>query len=75
VGDPALLLADEPTGNLDPERTTEVMELLEAANARGTTVVVATHDRALLARHKKRIVALEGGRLLSDGVQVRRATV
>jgi cell division transport system ATP-binding protein len=51
------------------------MQLLEAANARGTTVVVATHDRALLARHKKRIVALEGGRLLSDGVQVRRATV
>jgi cell division transport system ATP-binding protein len=72
VGDPALLLADEPTGNLDPERTAEVMQLLEAANARGTTVVVATHDRALLARHKKRIVALEGGRLLSDGAQVRR---
>jgi cell division transport system ATP-binding protein len=51
------------------------MQLLEAANARGTTVVVATHDRALLARHKKRIVALEGGRVLSDGVQFRRATV
>jgi cell division transport system ATP-binding protein len=72
VGDPALLLADEPTGNLDPERTAEVMQLLEAANARGTTVVVATHDRALLARHKKRIVALEGGRIVSDGAQVRR---
>ena len=73
VGDPALLLADEPTGNLDAERTAEVMELLEAANARGTTVVVATHDRALLARHKKRVVALERGRLVSDGAQVRRA--
>jgi cell division transport system ATP-binding protein len=71
VGDPALLLADEPTGNLDPERTAEVMQLLEAANARGTTVVVATHDRALLARHKKRIVGLEGGRLVSDGAQGR----
>src|SRR5512137_534707 len=56
VNDPALLLADEPTGNLDPERTLEVMDLLEGANARGTTVVVATHDRALLARYKKRVI-------------------
>ena len=72
VGDPGLLLADEPTGNLDPERTAEVMELLEGANARGTTVVVATHDRTLLARHKKRIIALEAGRVVSDGASVRR---
>ncbi len=71
VGDPALLLADEPTGNLDPERTAEVMALLEAANARGTTVVVATHDRALLARHKKRVVSLAAGRVVADGVHVR----
>jgi cell division transport system ATP-binding protein len=67
VGDPALLLADEPTGNLDPERTAEVMALLEGACARGTTVLVATHDRSLLARHKKRVVALEGGRVISGG--------
>ena len=53
---PALLLADEPTGNLDPERTLEVMELLHGANARGTTVVVATHDRSLLERYKRRVV-------------------
>ncbi len=71
VGDPALLLADEPTGNLDADRTAEVLQLLEAANARGTTVVVATHDRSLLARHKKRVVALEGGRVVSDGAQAR----
>jgi cell division transport system ATP-binding protein len=71
VGDPALLLADEPTGNLDADRTAEVLQLLEAANARGTPVVVATHDRGLLARHKKRVVALEGGRVVSDGAQVR----
>ncbi|MEI6224216.1 MAG: cell division ATP-binding protein FtsE [Deltaproteobacteria bacterium] len=71
VGDPALLLADEPTGNLDSDRTAEVLQLLEAANARGTTVVVATHDRALLARHKKRVVTLEGGRVVSDGAHVR----
>jgi cell division transport system ATP-binding protein len=74
VGDPALLLADEPTGNLDADRTAEVLQLLEGANARGTTVVVATHDRALLARHKKRVVTLEGGRVVSDGAQVRPGT-
>jgi cell division transport system ATP-binding protein len=73
AADPTLLLADEPTGNLDPERTLEVMDLLYAANARGTTVVVATHDRSLLERYKKRVVVLERGRLVSDGDQVRRA--
>ncbi|HTP25656.1 MAG TPA: ATP-binding cassette domain-containing protein, partial [Anaeromyxobacteraceae bacterium] len=73
VGDPALLLADEPTGNLDPERTVEVMELLRAANARGTTVLVATHDRALLERYKKRVVLLERGRVAVDGGEIRRA--
>jgi cell division transport system ATP-binding protein len=63
VGDPALLLADEPTGNLDPERTLDVMDLLHAANARGTTVVVATHDRTLLERYRKRVIALEDGKI------------
>jgi cell division transport system ATP-binding protein len=73
AAEPALLLADEPTGNLDPERTLEVMDLLYAANARGTTVVVATHDRTLLERYKKRVVVLERGRLVSDGDSIRRA--
>jgi len=73
AGDPTLLLADEPTGNLDPDRTLEVIDLLYGANARGTTVVVATHDRSLLERYKKRVVVLERGRLLSDGDSVRRA--
>ncbi len=73
AADPTLLLADEPTGNLDPERTLEVMDLLYAANARGTTVVVATHDRSLLERYKKRVVALERARLVSDGDHVRQA--
>jgi cell division transport system ATP-binding protein len=49
------------------------MALLEGASARGTTVVVATHDRALLARHKKRVIALEGGRVVSGGEAGRRA--
>jgi len=73
--DPALVLADEPTGNLDPDRTLEVMELLHAANARGTTVVVATHDRSLLERYKKRVIVLDRGRVVSDGDAVRRAAV
>jgi cell division transport system ATP-binding protein len=73
VNDPALLLADEPTGNLDSDRTLEVMDLLEGANARGTTVVVATHDRTLLARYKKRVIALETGKVVSDGDSIRRA--
>ncbi len=73
AADPALLLADEPTGNLDPDRTLEVMDLLYGANARGTTVVVATHDRSLLERAHKRAIALERGRLVSDGDSVRRA--
>lgn len=63
VNDPVLLLADEPTGNLDAELTEEIMQLLEEANARGTTVIVATHDRALLSRHKKRIINLRNGSL------------
>ena len=63
VAEPPLLLADEPTGNLDPDRTAEVMELLEAANARGTTVVVATHDRALIARKQRRVIVLEEGKV------------
>ncbi|HEY7726036.1 MAG TPA: cell division ATP-binding protein FtsE, partial [Anaeromyxobacteraceae bacterium] len=67
-----LLLADEPTGNLDPERTLEVMDLIEAASARGTTVVVATHDRTLLERYQRRVVALEAGRVVSDAGAVRR---
>ena len=71
AADPALLLADEPTGNLDADRTLEVMDLLSAANARGTTVVIATHDRSLLQRSSRRVVALERGRLVSDGDSIR----
>jgi cell division transport system ATP-binding protein len=75
VNEPALLLADEPTGNLDPDRTLEVMDLLHTANARGTTVVVATHDRSLLDRYKKRVIALDAGRVISDGDSIRRSAV
>ena len=66
VNEPAIVLADEPTGNLDPGLTDQILELLFSANARGCTVVVATHDRGLLARHPKRTIALHMGKLVAD---------
>jgi len=66
VNEPALLLADEPTGNLDPELTLEIMDLIAGVAARGTTVIVATHDLALVRRQGRRTVSLEGGRLAED---------
>lgn len=64
VNEPQILLADEPTGNLDHERSREILELLESANARGTTMLIATHDARLLDRGK-RVIALENGRLVA----------
>ena len=66
VNDPALLLADEPTGNLDPALTVEIMDLLCDVNARGTTIVVATHDASLISRYEKRTLRLERGALVAD---------
>ncbi len=65
VGDPQILLCDEPTGNLDKEHAAEVMELIKRANIRGTTVLIATHDPALLAG-SERLFRLEEGRLVAD---------
>ena len=67
VNSPTILLADEPTGNLDPERTLEIMDLLADVNVRGATVVVATHDISLLERYHKRVLRLERGRVVSGG--------
>jgi len=66
VNDPAILLADEPTGNLDPTLTLQIMDMLRDFNARGTTVMVATHDRSLLERYRRRTIALEKGRIVAD---------
>ncbi|HEY7746654.1 MAG TPA: cell division ATP-binding protein FtsE [Desulfuromonadales bacterium] len=66
VVDPLVLLADEPTGNLDPEVTVEILELFRGANARGTTVLLATHDRELIRRFPRRLIVLESGRLVDD---------
>ncbi len=65
VNDPALILADEPTGNLDPDLAFEVMALLRDVNTRGTTVVVATHDRELIRRVGRRTIGLESGRIVA----------
>jgi cell division transport system ATP-binding protein len=66
VNGPVVLLADEPTGNLDPERTREIIELFKLINARGTTVVVATHDPHVLNQVNRRVITLVQGVLLSE---------
>lgn len=66
VNGPVVLLADEPTGNLDPERTREIMELFKLINSRGTTVIVATHDPHALNHVNRRVMTLVQGVLLSE---------
>jgi cell division transport system ATP-binding protein len=64
VGDPTILLADEPTGNLDPDLSLEIMNLLREVNAGGTTVLVATHDRELMRLVGRRTITLDAGRVV-----------
>jgi len=66
VNEPDVLLADEPTGNLDPDLTLEIMDLIAGAATRGTTVIVATHELSIVERYGKRTVRLEGGRVVED---------
>lgn len=66
VNEPEILLADEPTGNLDPELTIEIMDLIASASTRGTTVIVATHDVGLVERYGKRTILLDRGRIADD---------
>ena len=65
VKEPAIILADEPTGNLDPHLSLETIELFKEVNNKGTTVVVATHDQSLIDRFAKRAIILEQGRVVS----------
>lgn len=68
VNNPAMIIADEPTGNLDPARSYEIMMLLERINALGTTVLVVTHAQELVNRFTKRVICIDEGRIISDGM-------
>ena len=68
VNNPQLLIADEPTGNLDPARSLELMLLMDRINEMGTTVLVVTHEKELVNSFSKRVVAIEEGRVISDGM-------
>ena len=66
VNNPKLLLCDEPTGNLDPDTSWEIMKVLEKINNNGTTIMMATHDKEMVNRMKKRVLVIDGGRLKKD---------
>ncbi|MEF9970827.1 MAG: cell division ATP-binding protein FtsE [Oscillospiraceae bacterium] len=68
VNNPTLIIADEPTGNLDPVKSLELMLLLEKINELGTTVLVVTHEKELVNSFSKRVVAIDGGSIVSDGM-------
>ena len=67
VNNPDTIVADEPTGNLDPNRSLEIMSLLERINALGTTVVVVTHEKSLVNRFEKRVIMIDEGNVVADG--------
>lgn len=69
VNNPALVVADEPTGNLDPDTAWEIMEIFEEINNRGTSIIMATHNKEIVNTIKKRVVAIEGGRIVRDEQQ------
>ena len=68
VNNPSPIIADEPTGNLDPARSLEIMSLLTEINNLGTTMLVVTHERDLVERFPKRVIAIDDGRVISDGM-------
>jgi cell division transport system ATP-binding protein len=69
VNNPALIIADEPTGNIDPEMSYEIIELLSEINKRGTTVLVVTHEHELVKSFGKRVITIDDGRVVSDSAE------
>ncbi|WP_026672337.1 cell division ATP-binding protein FtsE [Alkalihalobacterium bogoriense] len=69
VNNPAVLIADEPTGNLDPDTSWEIMDTLEEINNRGTTVLMATHNKEIVNTIRRRVIAIEDGRVVRDEVR------
>ena len=68
VNNPRMIVADEPTGNLDPVRSLELMLLFEKINEMGTTILVVTHEKELVNAFSKRVISIEGGHVTSDGM-------
>ena len=66
VNNPTMIIADEPTGNLDPETSSEIMQIFQAINRRGTTVLIATHDKAMVDKLRKRVIQLREGYIVRD---------
>jgi cell division transport system ATP-binding protein len=70
VRQPKILIADEPTGNLDPKHSWDIVMLLEKINKHGTTVIMTTHNQEILNKLKRRVIKLDHGRVVSDGIGV-----
>jgi len=66
IGDPAIIIADEPTGNLDPKTSWEIIDLLQKINEKGHTVIVATHDQDVVNNLKKRVITIKDGEIVKD---------
>ena len=69
VNNPSILIADEPTGNLDPDNSLQIMKIINEINKRGTTVIMATHDSEIVDRMRKRVVVLNKGRVVRDDIK------
>ena len=69
VNNPAIVIADEPTGNLDPETSWGIMDIFQRINAAGTTIVMATHDKTIVDAMQRRVIAIEDGQIVRDEAQ------
>ena len=69
VNDPRIVIADEPTGNLDPETSWDIMDIFQRINAAGTTIVMATHDKTIVDQMQRRVIEIAGGRIIRDAAR------